>query len=71
MENNIEYVENKCYGCEKRQLGCHSKCEDYKKYKKYLEKIRAKERLGVIYREYQCERKEKFLRNHSHLRGKD
>lgn len=71
MEENIKFVENKCYGCQKRKLGCHSKCEDYKKYKEYLEKIRAKERLGIIYREYQCERKEKFLRNHKNLRGKE
>ena len=70
-EDRIEYVENKCYKCEGRKLGCHSTCEDYKKYKEYLEKIRAKERLGIIYREYQCENHERFLKKHKNYRGKE
>ena len=70
-EDRIEIVENKCYKCERRKLGCHSICEDYKKYKEYLEKIRAKERLGIIYREYQCENHERFLKKHKNYRGKE
>jgi citrate lyase synthetase len=27
-----------CYGCTKRYLGCHSKCEVYAKYKETLQK---------------------------------
>lgn len=31
-----------CYGCEKRTVGCHSTCEDYKAYSN---EIRAKRQL--------------------------
>ncbi len=27
MDNNVP-----CYGCERRQSGCHSSCESYKEY---------------------------------------
>ena len=67
MESNIEYVQNKCYGCQKRQVGCHSKCEDYKKYKEYLEKVNAKERKGKIYQAYQCENHQRIMNK---VRGK-
>ena len=44
---------NSCYGCEKRQLGCHSKCEKYKKwlkdFRKDKENIRKREQR---YRDY-------------------
>lgn len=26
-----------CYGCEERQVGCHSKCEKYIAYRKALD----------------------------------
>lgn len=29
-----------CLNCEFRRIGCHSKCESYKRYKDRLEKIR-------------------------------
>lgn len=29
-----------CLNCKKRHLGCHSDCEDYKKYKEELEHIK-------------------------------
>ena len=71
MENNIKYVENKCYGCKKRQIGCHGKCEDYKSYKKYLEEIKKKEIVNTIIKQYNCDKHEDFLRRNKDLRGRN
>lgn len=32
-------ITSPCKGCENRYLGCHSKCEDYAKFKQYRERI--------------------------------
>lgn len=29
-----------CKGCEKREVGCHAKCEDYKAYRQVIEEKR-------------------------------
>lgn len=71
MKNKIEYVHNKCYGCQKRKLGCHSNCDDYKKYKEYLEKIKQKERVLTVYRQYECDKHEAFLKKNKNLRGRN
>lgn len=62
MENNIEYVENKCYGCKNRVLGCHSTCEDYKKYKKYIEQLKQKEMGEKMYHHYTQEERDRKIR---------
>ena len=31
-----------CYNCNKRALGCHSVCADYKEYREEIDKINAK-----------------------------
>lgn len=31
---------NKCKGCTRREVGCHSKCEDYIEYRKKLNDIK-------------------------------
>lgn len=31
-----------CHNCNKRAIGCHSECEDYKAYKTALEEQKAK-----------------------------
>lgn len=38
-----------CYNCEKRFLGCHGSCEDYKKYIAEKEEVNKKKRevLGI------------------------
>lgn len=36
MGIRINKVTPPCYKCEKRQVGCHSQCEDYKAYKDFL-----------------------------------
>jgi len=28
-------MDSKCRNCDKRQVGCHAKCEDYKKWTKW------------------------------------
>lgn len=33
-----------CYNCTKRELGCHSKCEDYISYKNKNDELREKYR---------------------------
>ena len=63
-------IDNKCYKCDKRQVGCHSTCIDYKRYKTELEKEKAKERLDIIIRQYDCDKHENFLRRNKDLRGK-
>lgn len=38
----MEMVKGKpqpCKGCEKRFLGCHSVCEDYKTFREYMDAI--------------------------------
>lgn len=35
-------MSNSCKGCNKRTLGCHSNCEDYKNYKKDLDNVKQK-----------------------------
>ncbi len=32
-------LKSKCYKCEKRYVGCHSNCNDYKEYRKALDVI--------------------------------
>lgn len=33
-------MKNKCYNCERRHVGCHVTCEDYKKFKVSQDAIR-------------------------------
>ena len=35
---------NKCVDCEKRKIGCHVYCEDYKKYRQHIEMISEQKR---------------------------
>lgn len=70
MENSIKIAENKCYGCKNRQIGCHSKCEDYRNYRKHLMEIKMKERIEIILKQYDCDKHENFLRRNKDLRGK-
>ena len=39
-------IKNKCFGCEKRTVGCHSTCEDYLEFRKQKdnEKIQIKKK---------------------------
>ena len=38
----------KCKGCEKRVVGCHAQCEDYKEFQKDLEERKQKIRNGKL-----------------------
>lgn len=62
---------NPCYGCSKRTVGCHSSCEDYKRYlKEYKDKkvsIKRYLESDTSYRDYNTEkiaRLQKFKREH-------
>ena len=37
MKKNIK---SPCKNCDKRQVGCHSSCEDYSAFKKYLAEVK-------------------------------
>lgn len=39
------FVEVPCKDCSRRKLSCHSICEDYKKYREWLDSIKRVERL--------------------------
>lgn len=41
-----------CLGCERRQVGCHGKCEDYKAYRAKLDEKAALERADAEVYEY-------------------
>ena len=44
---------NSCMGCDKRYVGCHSKCETYKTWlKNYHEQIKKQKRKQNEYRDY-------------------
>ena len=70
MENN-KSKKNDCYGCEKRQVGCHSKCESYIQFKKELQEIKRRKREEDIIYGYQKEKRERYLKKHSELRGRN
>ena len=48
--NNLAGIESCCKDCEDRQLGCHSLCEKYKKFKEYVE--RKKQELNKVREDY-------------------
>lgn len=41
-----------CLGCERRELGCHGKCNDYKQFKVDLEEAKKKQSKYVQDRIY-------------------
>lgn len=58
---------NCCYKCEKRYLGCHAECEEYKKEKEELTRIREiekRERLKLVnLTDYDVKRHEKVRKS--------
>ena len=58
---------NCCYKCEKRYLGCHADCEEYKKEKEELTRIREiekRERLKLVeMTDYDVKRHEKVRKS--------
>ena len=52
-----------CYGCEKRVVGCHIDCPDYKEFKEELEiknNLKRKQQLRrQLLSDYDCTRKAK------------
>lgn len=41
-----------CYGCDEREMGCHSWCERYKRYLEKNEVIKARKRADADYHGY-------------------
>ena len=56
-----------CVDCTKRELGCHSKCEEYLKQRAKYDEIYAKRKEGIVVRDYMGEKKERIL---AHIRKK-
>ena len=36
-----------CRGCEKRKVGCHANCKDYKDYRSELDKIKQSKKRTI------------------------
>lgn len=56
-----------CKGCENRVVGCHSTCEEYRKYEKHMEEVKEENRKqnqidGVLNR-YNKEKKKSLNKN--------
>lgn len=50
----------KCKGCNSREVGCHSSCDDYKEYRKAIDKIREIERVEKLVSCYKGDSKERI-----------
>ena len=52
-------IDDPCYRCQKRKLGCHSECEDYEKWKlkkkKENDSIRKEKEIDSIIRAHVVE----------------
>ena len=62
VKKRCDRVVNPCYKCEKRIVGCHSYCEDYKTFKKEMEKMKEIKRISCEIQKYEVDRSAK-LRN--------
>lgn len=52
-----------CYGCSKREMGCHAKCSEYKEWRAaYDEQKRLRQNKEIA--EYATERKARLYRIH-------
>lgn len=49
MESYTSNTKCKCQGCEKRYLGCHSTCEDYKAFKETVKTVKKKKAKETVY----------------------
>lgn len=50
-QSGDDVKENRCFGCEKRHVGCHAECEDYKAWKAEHDKkreIEKSERMKIV-----------------------
>ena len=34
-------IQGPCQGCERREVGCHSSCEEYKEYREHVDNMNA------------------------------
>ncbi len=39
------YIPAPCKDCEKRKIGCHSSCDDYLKFREWLDDVKKAEKL--------------------------
>lgn len=57
-----------CYGCSRRHLGCHDKCEEYQKEKEKRDSLREKEKKARA--GYRALERSSFKGAESRIRGK-
>ena len=50
-----------CYKCEKRVVGCHSSCEDYKSFREEKDRQNEKIRAESITADYEVKKQERIL----------
>ena len=57
-----------CLNCKDRKIGCHSKCEKYKNFKKALDHLRKNQCNGMEYRSDKIEKiKQKLIKEGTYL----
>jgi hypothetical protein len=49
MLQGVTKIKTPCKACEKRCLGCHANCEDYKQFRKDIEEQKKQEKLNKEY----------------------
>lgn len=58
-----------CLLCEKRTLGCHAQCPDYKGFRRELEDVREKERADARIGEFFAEKTHRLKKEYWHKKG--
>lgn len=58
-----------CYGCEKREVGCHATCQGYKEFQAENEEIKKKKILNYICDEIMYSYKKREIRPADRQKG--
>ena len=53
-------MKNPCHNCEKRVVGCHSSCEDYKTFREEKDRQNVKIRAESITADYEVKKQERI-----------
>ena len=71
---NNDKPKSPCMGCDKRYVGCHSKCEDYIAFKKLSDDMNAETRkrkdLDGVYSSYRKDSAKRFYKKRKVITGK-
>ena len=62
MFNKTPAGSGQCYGCEKREVGCHARCEEYKAYKAQIAKEKQLRHKDREFEDYVFESKKRIFK---------